>query len=163
MKLQVEQPQSNLIVIKTSVKMDPDFTNRANIYKSILNKQIFNNTFSIITVLPQTYSLGYELKPYFEKQINGKKYLFNNYVKNEGDVLLTIIQSEEFRRGLSFIVLGSEKNLEAIAFVINKALLNWESPKFSGKEQIYYCEDDGNTICLYNSTFTKELLSNLQF
>jgi len=163
MEFQVEQPRNNLIVIKTGVKMDTDFTSQTNFYYRILNKELLNKIFNIITVQPQIYSLGYELKSFFKKLINGKEFLFNNCIKNDGDVLLSIIQSEEFKRGLLFIVLGSEKNLEIIAIDINKALSNWDSPEFSVNEQIYYCENDGNTICLYNSTLTKEYLTSLQF
>lgn len=160
MNISVNQINDHLIEVDTVVSSDANFSRQLQLYYSILKEKLLNKEISLITLQPQAYSFGYELQGGKDvKKIGGKSFLFNTNLTCNQELLFEILQSEEFRRGLLFIVQGQYKESEKIAAVIaqyykeNKLNLNVEG-------RLYFTEKDGNTLCLYNTRSTKEEISS---
>jgi hypothetical protein len=114
---------------------------------------------SLITLSPQSYSIGYELDN-CQKLIRAKKeYLINWDITLTEDVINFIANSEEFERQLLFIVLS--ENMKEI-FEIMDMSSNISSYDFSKLfVEIIVLENDGETLIWNNpSKEIKEALLN---
>lgn len=99
---------------------------------------------SLITITPQSYSIGEDLGNYQKIKRNKSEYLLNWDVSFSEYSLYLIAQSEEFKRGLLFIVLSENitdifKTIEAINSIgiIDLSQITVE---------IIVLEDDGETL-----------------
>jgi len=101
---------------------------------------------SLITISPQSYSIGEELGNYQKLKRGKRDYLINWDITFSEDVLHLITESEEFKRGLLFLV--SSENIKNI-FEIIDAVDSVGSIDFSKLEvEIILLEDDGKTLTL---------------
>lgn len=98
----------------------------------------------LITITPQSYSIGEDLGRCQKIKRNKSGYLLNWDVYFSEDYLYLIAESEEFKRGLLFIVLSENitdifKTIEAInpIGIIDLSQITVE---------IIFLEDDGETI-----------------
>lgn len=99
---------------------------------------------SLITISPQSYSLGEELGNYQKIKRNKREYLINWNLLFSEDSLCQIAESEEFKRGLLFIVLS--ENITDIFETID-AIDSVGSLNFSNSVvEIIVLEDDGVTL-----------------
>lgn len=130
------------------------------IYLEVVSKIFLNKPALLITIAPEKkYSIGYEFGSFQEVKIDRSKFLVNDVKSCSYSMLAEIIRSEEFTRGLLFLM-TKDKNLlenveESLRYIQNNI----------GIENLPYetavCENDGKTLCLYNTTFTKETLLRL--
>jgi len=60
-----------------------------------------------------------------------------------------------------FIINHNSIDFEKIAFTIVNSINNEQSINFDVGNSIYYTENDGNTLCLYNSGLTTDELHSL--
>lgn len=119
------------------------------IYYKILENLFLNRPIVIITKQPQVYSFANGLggERYFS--IDKKKVLINKIDKANDALLKSISQEEEFKRGLLIVVHSprdfSENELKLILDCINNT-----RSELTSTIAFVSCEDDGNTIRLYN-------------
>jgi len=159
MNTSVNQMNDHLIEVNTVVSNDANFSQQLQLYYSILSEKLLNKEISLITLQPLAYSFGYELQGDKEiKKIGGKNFLFNMNLTCNQELLFEILQSEEFRRGLLFIVQGQNKELDEIAVVIVQYYKEVKLD-FNVEGRLYFTKKDGNTLCLYNTMSTKEEIS----
>jgi hypothetical protein len=160
MKISVNQINEVFIKLNTDVSNDISFSQQLQLYYRILSENLLNKEIAIITLQPQHYSIGYELEGEKElKKIKGKSFLFNKNLSCNSRILLEILQSEEFRRGLLFVVEGQNMGLDEIAYIIVRYYEEAGLTEFNVNASFYFTERDGNTLCLCNAKSTKEDLS----
>jgi hypothetical protein len=115
------------------------------------------SSISLITIAPQAYSLAYDIIPYHSKTIEGNHFLVNHISKCDFSLIEKVVLSEEFRRALLFIIKeqsppSDEDLMNAFNLIKGKSTLVMK--------EVFFCEDDGDSLCLYNTTIDfKELVS----
>jgi hypothetical protein len=156
MKINVENNTNNkLIWVTVSCSNLEEIELREQFYKTILSQLLDSYSIDLITVEPQDYSLAYEIIPYHSRDVGGNFFLVNIIAKCDFQLIERIVSSEEFRRTLLFIVKGqssiSDKNLLDI--------LDLTKGRFSTEiKEVIYCDDDGDSLCLYNTAIDFEQL-----
>lgn len=99
---------------------------------------------SLITTSPQSYSIGEELGNYQKIKRGKREYLLNWDITLSEDIIHLIIESEEFKRGLLFLI--SSENMKDIFETID-AIDSVGSIDFSKLEvETVLLEDDGKTL-----------------
>lgn len=130
------------------------------LFFTILTKVFFQKPALLVTIAPdKKYSIGYEIGSFQEVKIGRSKFLINDVKSCSSLMLMEISRSEEFDRGLLLLV-TKEGNLlenldENLSYIHNDFGL--ENLSY----EIAVCENDGKTLCLYNSELSKEVLSVL--
>lgn len=125
-------------------------------YKSVLLRLLNGNSINLITVAPQKYSLAYDFTPFHLRTIGGSPFLVTNIANSDFDLIEKIALSEEFRRTLLIIVkrastIQDNELREVVELIKNKPV--------NISDEVIFCEDDGDSLCLYNSSIeTKELV-----
>jgi hypothetical protein len=104
----------------------------------------------LITLDPQSNSIGYELGNYQKIKRGRRDHLINWYITLSEDFIHFITESEDFKRGLLFLVLSeSIKDIFKIIDTIDSV----GSIDFSKLEvEIIVLEDDGKTLAWNNPT-----------
>lgn len=136
-----------------------------NLTKAITN----NKSVQLITETPQKYSFGNYLSNPILAKVDKKKYLYN-FVQNIDDgLLLEIVESEEFQRGLLRIV----NDESGIVFNTIENIFIANCDNHLAKEdklpyQVIFCESDGKNLILskadsivgFSEQAIKEILTN---
>ena len=108
---------------------------------------------SLITISPQSYSVGEELGNHQKIKRGKLDYLINWDIALSEDIIHLIVESEEFKRGLLFIILSG--NIKDIFRTID-AIDSVGSIDFIKLEvEIIVLEEDGKTLiwnCLTKET-----------
>jgi len=126
-------------------------------FKTVLLRLLNGRSINLITVAPQNYSLAYDFTPYHSRTIGGTSFLVNNIGNCDFDLVEKIALSEEFRRTLLIMVkrspaLSDSELDEIVGLIKNKPV--------TISDEVIFCEDDGDSLCLYNSSIdTTELVS----
>ncbi len=124
-------------------------------WQKIVTKFLFyaflNRPACLITVAPQKWSLGRELTTEAEIIIDSEPYLLAFRDSCSADLLTDVAQSEDFQRGLLWLVSLSKENKAEIvdlirAIVDSNFLLN--IPRIS--EELLMCGSDGNAMYWFN-------------
>lgn len=119
-----------------------------NILALFQNKEV-----SLVTISPQKYSIGLELDNHQRLKRNNREYLMNWNVILTDEILRLIAESEEFERGLLFLILSD--SLKSVFDTID-AIDSVGSIYFDNlKVQTVILEDDGKTLIL--SYLSKEM------
>jgi hypothetical protein len=140
---------------------------REKFYETILSKVLNGSPLILITITPKDYSLGFEYNNSGSKTINDKVVLINNFINYELELIENVVLSEEFRRTL-LIIVKAERILSDTELEDILDLLKGKSD--SNINNVIYCEDDGDSLCLYRTNFdleklisiSKELTENVQ-
>lgn len=158
MKISIENNINNKLLWATvSCSNLEEIELRQQFYKTILSQLLDGYSINLITIEPQEYSLAYDLPPYHFKKIEDNLFLINYIAKCDFEFIEKIVSSEEFRRTLLFIEKGqsslSDKNLLDILGLIKG--------RFSTEiKEVIYCDDDGDSLCLYNTAIDFEQLTS---
>lgn len=124
-------------------------------WHKIVTKFLFyaflNRPACLITVAPQKWSLGRELTTEPEIIIDSEPYLLAFRDSCSVDLLTDVAESEDFQRGLLWLVSVNKENKAEIVDVIraivdSNFLLN--IPRIS--EELLICGSDGNAIYWFN-------------
>jgi hypothetical protein len=114
----------------------------------------------LVTISPQSYSIGIDLSKYQAIKRNKFEYLLSWDIVFLGDFLHKIAESEEFKRGLLFIVLSESvmSVFETIDAINSSGTIDLKQLLV----EIIFMEDDGETLT-WNcpSEETKFLLSSI--
>ena len=130
------------------------------LYFAILSKVFLDKPALIITITPQKkYSIGYELGSFQEINIEKSKYLVNNLQACSSSMLAEISRSEEFGRGLLLLMVSNKGLIENVKSVLRYIGNNIGIENISS--EIIFCENDGNSLCLYNTTIDSEELKSI--
>ncbi|RAJ83450.1 hypothetical protein CLV59_103418 [Chitinophaga dinghuensis] len=132
---------------------DKNFTLPERIFYVLLSRLFIDKEITLLTIQPQSYSLGFELLDYKAIKTNGMRYLIN-HVENCDDNLLTdITSSEEFKRTLLIIV---QTDIQIDDLFISELMALVKDAAYQSElltsATVAYCEDDGNSLYLFNST-----------
>jgi hypothetical protein len=139
-----------LISISTWHSDYSDFQRIEKFYYDIVYKALSASVVTLITKDPRPYSFAQGLGISMEQKTRDGKVLLNGSFVCETLDLFSIIESEEFRRGL-LLIAGSNldellPHLEIIHLISNdltaRNLLPFE---------LIFCGDDGNSLYLYNT------------
>ncbi len=137
-----------LIIINSSYENVEQIANLENLYLKILAQTLIGSTIKLLTIAPQKYSLAYGFNSSVIRKISGQKFLISCIKNCDLDLLREIVTSEEFNRTLLIIVKrASNLSDEELLGII--ALLNNPSSKIN--EEVMFCEDDGDSLYLFNS------------
>jgi hypothetical protein len=129
-------------------------------FLSILSNLLIGSSIKIITIAPQHYSIAYDIGVCYPKNLNSKSFLINSILNCDLELVKKITVSEEFRRTLLFVIkktsdVSDKELLEILDLAKNKPINLTDS--------IFFCENDGNSLCLYNVNIEiAELLSAAQ-
>lgn len=148
---------SNLVIVTVSCSNLEELELRKNFYKAILFQFLNDSSINSITIEPQDYSLAYDIDNYHQRNVKGHHFGINNIIHCNLELIEAIVSSEEFRRTLLIIVKTqshlSDKNLMSVLDLI-------KGKDISDLKGVVYCEDDGNSLYLYNTTVDfEEILS----
>lgn len=124
----------------------------AGFYFDIVSKALGNSEIQLVTVSPQKYSLGFEISPNIKKAANKTKVLINKLAIWDQALLRTIVSEEEFNRTLLFIV--ETANILSESELIKILLLAKQLTLDGIPYQIIFCEDDSDTLCIYNANLS---------
>lgn len=103
----------------------------------------------LFTLSPQKYSLGYELGSFEESRVGKEKVLINHFEKLTDPLLLEIINSEEFNRGLLKVILSDgQRTFNDLDFV--------QGNYANVKDELITLEDDGSSFYWYNPHLPKD-------
>jgi hypothetical protein len=127
-------------------------------FLKVLMACFLHENIKLVTREPQKYSLGYEFESHSKIKI-GKTDVLITDVNCDIRLLKEITQSEEFKRGLLFLIKGDSNFIEN---TISRVLEIQIGSHSILKDTVVLCEDDGNTLLLYNSTLTIELAKSLE-
>lgn len=158
MKISIDNKINNkLIWVTVSCSNFEEIELRKQFYKTILLQLLDGYSINLITIEPQEYSFAYDLPPYHLKKLKRNHFLINYIAKCDFELIERIVSSEEFRRTLLFIEKGqsslSDENLLDILGLIKG--------RFSAEiMEVIYCDDDGDSLCLYNSAIDFEQLTS---
>ncbi len=149
MKINIENKISNkLLWLNTGYSNAEEFALVKKLYLEILSKTLMGRSIKIITIAPQEYSLGYDFKGANFKTLNNQSYLISSIGHCDLELLQKVVSSEEFRRTLLIIVKSScdlsDSELPDIVGLVKSKLVTMSN-------EIIFCEDDGDSLCLYNS------------
>jgi hypothetical protein len=130
-------------------------------YCEILSKIFQLKTINMITIEPQKYSFAQGIKENYLLYNNGSNLLISEIENSDLDFLESISQSEEFKRGL-LLLLKCDKNL--IKEKINDILkiTSQDDVEISLKATVIFCQNDGNTLVIYNSDLTIDYINVLK-
>jgi len=107
----------------------------------------------LFTLSPQNYSLGYELGSFEESKVHKEKVLINYFEKATDNLLLEIVNSEEFARGLIKVILTDEKKIFDD--------LNFVTSDYSHlKDELITMEDDGASFYWYNPSLSQDQIKD---
>jgi hypothetical protein len=132
-----------------------------NFYFKISCKIFLNESTILVTKQPQEYSFGKGMEKSYNLKIDKSKVLINKVDKCENAFLKSLIQSEEFKRGLLILVKTNKDLLESDVKMILEAT-NYIKPRFNSLLTFIFCEDDGDSICLYNTGIDIDFLQSLR-
>ncbi|GAA0563623.1 hypothetical protein [Chitinophaga japonensis] len=163
MEIKIRHIKNNNLSWEKIIQSDKgDYLLAERIFHTILRHFFLHKKTTLLTIQPQKYSLGYELAQYKEFKVNKKNILINE-VSDCGDELLKdIAQSEEFKRTLLIMIYNvSEVGTTLISDIMSLV----SSPSYSSSSlhstMFAYCEDDGDSLYLYNSSLTLNGLETL--
>lgn len=147
---------------KTIQSSNADYLLAERIFHTILKHLFLHKKTTLLTIQPQQYSLGYELTQYKEFKVDKKKILINE-VNDCGDKLLKdIAQSEEFKRTLLIMIYSiSEVDTALMSDITYLVSSPTHDSSTLHSTMLAYCEDDGDSLYLYNSSLTLNELETL--
>jgi len=159
MKISIDNKTNDkLIWVTVSCSNLEEIKLREEFYRTVLLQLLDGSSINLITIEPQDYSLAYDIPSYRLRKIKGKNFLVNSIPKCDVELIEKIVSSEEFERTLLLIVkeqpLLSDDNLINILDLIKGKFIT----KING---VIYCEDDGDSLCLYNTTVDLEELISI--
>jgi hypothetical protein len=129
-------------------------------YQKILGRLFWSSKIRLITLQPQKYSFAIGIGVSYEIQAGGQKVLVNEISNCDDNLLNEISQSEEFRRNLLILVKTDipefENRIPDILKMANEGDSSIDVPGV-----IVHCEDDGDSLFLYNSKLTVKELQDL--
>ena len=159
MKISIENNTNNkLIWVTVSCSNLKEIELREQLYKTVLLQLLNGSSINLITIEPQNYSLAYDIASYHSRNIKGSRFLVNSIAKCDFELIENIVSSEEFRRTLLFIV--KEQSPLSDDNLIN--ILDLMKGNFITElKEVIYCEDDGDSLCLYNTTVDFEQLISI--
>lgn len=149
MKISIESDiDKKLLWLNASYESADEFTIVKKLYLEILSQTLIGSSIKVITIAPQEYSLAYEFNHTNLITINGQRFLLSSISDCDLELLRKVISSEEFRRSLLVIVkrtfdLTDNELLDIVGVL--------ENTPVSLGDEIVFCEDDGDSLCLYNS------------
>jgi hypothetical protein len=130
-----------------------------------LNLLLFRDLFLhkpivLITIQPQEYSLGFEFLPNEPLQLADTNILVSHITKCTVEIIDSIIESEDYSRGLLLILEYRDQNLthNYLSFIRVLDFLGDREPQ-SLKEMLLFTSEDGKTINIYNLLDPEKLIS----
>jgi hypothetical protein len=117
-------------------------------YEQIMLRLLNKNSVCGITISPQIYSLGFEIKGGYSVNVNGTQLLVNEIESCTPELIHEIVVSEEFSRNL-FIVVNNKENLLQVE--ISDVLLGIKERTSNSPLELIFCENDGDSLCIRNS------------
>lgn len=159
MRIRIDNSISNNLVIVTVICSNlEELELRKNFYKTILLQFLNDSSINSITIEPQDYSLAYDIDNYQQRNVKGHHFGINNITHCNLELIEAIVSSEEFRRTLLLIVKTqshlSDANLMSILDLI-------KGKDISDLKGVVYCEDDGDSLYLYNTTVDFEKILSI--
>lgn len=158
MKISIENNINNrLIWMTVSCSNLEETLLKEQLYKKVLLELLNRSSINLITIAPQDYSLAYDIIPYHSRTMRGNTFLVNSIANCDFELVEKIVLSEEFRRALLIVVkktsaISDNELIEIMELIKSKAV--------SLSEEVIFCEDDGDSLCLYNSAINlAELVS----
>lgn len=149
-----------LISINTSHSNYFDLKKLENLYYHVVRKALESSVVSLITQDPRPYSFAQGLGVSMEYKVNNRKVLLTGSCELETGTLMSVIESEEFRRGLLLLTgIGLQDllpHVDTVLEISNTVNLDRSLP-FS----LIFCADDGNTLYLYNTKLTHNELQTM--
>jgi hypothetical protein len=158
MKVSIDIRIDKLIWLTVSCYSLDEILLKQQLFKKILSHLLINNSISLITIAPQSYSLAYDIIPYYARTINGNPFLINNIVKCDLALLEEIVSSEEFERTL-LIIVKNQFDLSDLEVIDAIGLIKTTSNNLL--HPTIFCEDDGDSLCLYNSAIELPALMSM--
>lgn len=159
MKIHIKESDTNKSVwLSVHVSNRDDIVLKEQFYKAVLFSRLNGSKVSLVTITPQSYSLGYEILPNKLRKIRNASFLINSIPDFNFDLANKIVLSEEFERSLLIIVKKEDSLSDAELCKVIKIIKN-ESIVI--KEEIIFCEDDGDSLCIYNSNITLSELKQI--
>ena len=160
--MKIEVTTHTIIKIHCTYDTVEELSTVQKLFLAVLSKLFLNKAALLITIAPdKKYSFGYEIVPFQEIKIGRDKFLVNDISSCSSSMLTELSQSEEFERGLLFLMTKEGDLLENLEMNLNYINNNL------GKENLSYeiavCESDGKTLCLYNTNLSEDDLSPLIF
>jgi hypothetical protein len=151
MKIQIENINNKLqisIPIKSSIE-------NLIAWESLISKILLllsEQKISLITIDPQLYSIGNELGNSQKVKRNNKYYLINWDIVLSENILHLITESEEFKRGLLFIIIS-----EKVKDIFNAI----DAIDFNNLDiELILLEGDATILSFYNIDKGREIVIN---
>lgn len=159
MRIRIDNSISNnLVLVSVTCSNLEELELRKNFYKTILLEFLNDSSINLITIEPQDYSLAYYIDNYQQRNIKGHHFGINNISHCNFELIEAIVSSEEFRRTLLIIVkmqthLSDDNLISVLDLIKGKSI-----PDLNG---VVYCEDDGDSLCLFNTTVDLEQILSI--
>lgn len=103
MKLQIESIGKSLLVSTENLSKG-DLNIKEKVYELIMLQSLNKNSVCCITIKPQFYSLGFEIKGGYSVNVNWTQLLVNEIESCTPELIHEIAISEEFSRNLFIVV-----------------------------------------------------------
>src|SRR5437762_2563368 len=156
MKISIDNNISNkLIWVTVSCSNPEEIESREQFYKKVLVRLLDGSSISLITFAPQDYSLAHDICYCQLRIVSGNRFLINGIASCDPQLIEKVVSSEEFRRTLLVIV--KERSALSDGDLIKLLELVKGRPDIE-MQGVIYCEDDGNSLCLFNTTVHLEEL-----
>jgi hypothetical protein len=121
-------------------------------YEKLLLRLVVKNPIVCVTITPQNYSLGFDIKENYLVNVDGKQLLVNEIESCSPTLICEISVSEEFSRSLFVIVNNKQKLTETELSDVLKGIKERTS---NSPLEMIFCENDGDSLCIRNSDITK--------
>ena len=121
---------------------------KEKVYEQIMLRLLNKNSVCFITINPQFYSLGFEIKGGYSVNVNGTQLLVNEIESCTPELIHEIAISEEFSRNLFIVVNNKNKLLQA---ELSDVLMGIRERTSNSPLELIFCENDGDSLCIRNS------------
>jgi len=147
-KISIDNNISNkLIWVTVSCFNAGEIELREQFDKTVLLKLLDGSSMSLITFAPQKYSLAHDIGHCQSKILGDNCFLVNSIVSCDPELIKKIVSSEEFRRTLLVVVKERAALPDSDLIKLLDLVKGRSAIEIAG---VIYCEDDGNSLCLYN-------------
>jgi hypothetical protein len=137
---------------------------KEQLFRILLLEILDSKSITLVTITPQGYSLAHDFIPNELRRVKNMFFLINKIDSFDLEIATQVSCSEEFARTLMIIVRTkkplSDRELDEIEDFLQNKIAHINS-------EIIFCEDDGDSFCLYNINITlselKSILDALPF
>jgi hypothetical protein len=126
-------------------------------YLKVLSMLLLGHPVTIVTKQPQEYSFAQGLGKSHKSKIGKVQVLITEISECSSELLKSISQEEEFKRGLLLLV-KADKSLDENEIQTILSIVENQAANLPSRLVLIYCEDDGDSICLFNTGLQVENL-----